>query len=228
MSTNQLYKLTILLATFPVFIHGCKKSISIYGFQANCCSVKKEINAETHFVFLSCDKWDVQIDYGFGVYSPYSSHSTEDYLKSEKWKFFAIQKLLIDSTSKVNIDSIIKSIKVLSIDDSLNAKLQYLDQVYEHRIVIPEEISDLKEIKMSNGSISKRLIYNKKTMKTFRYFLMNNDNIRSDGLPESISVYLKSYETLGLDEATKLFEHVEFPARAESSSKNTFKKKHTR
>lgn len=218
MIINQLYKLIILLAAGTMFVHSCKESINIYGFQTDSCSLKREISAETHFLLLSCDKWDVQIDYGFGVYSPYVSHSAEDYLKSERWKVFAIPKLLMDSTKKMNVDAITDSIKVLSVDDSLNAKLQYLDQVYEHKIYIPEEISDMIEIITSDGNISKRLIYNKTTMMTFRYFLINNDNFQSDGFPESISVYLKAHEPMSIEEVNKIFENIKFPAGVGSSA----------
>ena len=209
MDISHLQKL-VVLAALLILDYSCKESKSIYGFQANCCKVKREIIAETHFIQLSCDKWDVQIDYGFGVYSPYISHSSEDYLKSEKWKMFAIPKLKIDNESEVDPFAIIDSILVLSIDDSFNAKLRYLDQVYDYRIFIPKKIANLIEVNVSDGYVSKKLVYDKTTMRTFQYYLINNSIMR-DGFPESISVYLRSDKPMSLVEATKIFENIKFP-----------------
>jgi len=209
MNISLLYKI-ITIATVLFFTYSCKQYQSIYGFDTSNCRVESEIDGETHFVQLSCDKWDVQIDYGFGVYSYLESNSPEDYLRNEKWKLFAIPELKMDLDDDVNLYAKVDSVEVLFVDDSLNAKLRYLDQVYEHKIVIPEELADLTEVVESDENITKKLIYDKKTMETFQYYLINNANIQN-GAPEAISVYLKSHESMSIKEATNLFESVKFP-----------------
>lgn len=192
------------------FTYSCKQYQSIYGFDTSNCRVESEIDGETHFIQLSCDKWDVQIDYGFGVYSYHESNSPEDYLRNEKWKLFAIPELKMNRDDDVNLYAIVDSVEVLSVDDSLNAKLRYLDQFYEYKIAIPEELAGLTEIVELDENITKKLIYDKKTMKAFQYYLINNVNIQN-GAPEAISVYLKPHEPMSIKEVTNLFESVKLP-----------------
>jgi hypothetical protein len=108
MNISLLHKL-IAIATVLFFTHSCKKHQSIYGFDISNCRVESEIDGETHFIQLSCDKWDVQIDYGFGVYSYHESNSPEDYLRNEKWKLFAIPELKMDRDDDVNLYAIVDS-----------------------------------------------------------------------------------------------------------------------
>ncbi len=210
MKINVLYRSIIIFAIF-LCILSCKEHQSIYGFDTKNCRVKMDVNGNTHFIQLSCAKWDdVQIDYGFGVYSYSKSYSPEDYLKYEKWKLFAIPFLNRKAEEKVNLNELLDSIKVLSIDDSLNAKLSYLGHSYEHKIIIPEELADLAEIEETKGAISKRLIYSKTTMKTFQYYLVNNANVQH-GFPETISVYLRAKEPVSLEEITQFLKNIKLP-----------------
>lgn len=214
MNVNLLYK-PITIATVLFFTCGCKKKYqSIYGFDTTNCQVEIDINGETRFVQLSCDKWDVQIDYGFGVYSYHASNSREDYLRSEKWKLALIPELRRDCDDDVNLYEKVDSVEVLSVDDSLNVKLRYLGHIYEYKIVIPEGLADLTEVVELDGSVTKKFIYNKKTMKIFHYYLINNANVQN-GTPETISVYLKSHEPMSIKEAINLFESIRFPQMSE-------------
>jgi hypothetical protein len=209
MKTFKYYKITMLI-TAIFLTYSCKRHSSVYGFDTTCCKLVKDINAETRFAQLSCDNWDVQIDYGFGVYSYLTSHSAEDYVKKEKWKFNAMPNLSRYGLNIFNLKTVVDSIKILSIDSSLKAILSYKDQIYEHEITIPEELIDLVEIKESKGHLLKHLIYNEKTMKSFRFFLVDNSNV-SLGTPKAIKVSLESHQPMSLQQATKLFNNVSFP-----------------
>ncbi|MEM9681180.1 MAG: hypothetical protein AAF901_12730 [Bacteroidota bacterium] len=211
MKSNRKYRFigVIILILLAV---GCREDYnSIYGFDTNDCKLKKEINNETHFIYFSCSSWDVQIDYGFGVYSPLETHSSEDYLRKEKWKLNAIPELSFDQQQGVQINEIMDSIQALSIDDSLNAKLSYLGENFNFKITIPNEIVNLVELREKNGNISSRLIYDKSTMKSFQYYLINDDNIQN-GAPEAISINLKSKQVLSLEEVSDLFANVRLPS----------------
>lgn len=209
MNSILQYNLTVFFLIMLLAI-SCQELQDVYGFETNNCKIENEIDGETHFYELSCEEWDAEIDYGFGVYSQNETYTSEDYLINEKWKIFAIPKMNFEDSTKVDIDKIIDSIKVLSIDESLNAKLRYLGQDFDYKISIPPDIENFVEEKKVQEGITKRLIYDKESMKTFKYFLINNNNV-SNGSPEAIVINLKSDRSLNMVEVRNILSNVSLP-----------------
>lgn len=209
MISNQKYNL-IYFCAIAFLIFSCKQVQNIYGLETSGCKIEKEIDGETHYYSISCEEWSAEIDYGFGVYSNNETYTPEDYLLNEKWKILAIPKISFASTAKVNVEKIVDSINVISVDDSLNAKLRYLGQDFDYKISIPPGIVNFVEEKDVLGSITSRLIYDKESMRVFKYFLINNDNV-SNGSPEAIAINLKSTRILEIEEIQILLSNVSLP-----------------
>ncbi len=209
MDSIKKYRLIIFLAIG--FLMMCRqKAQNIYGLETSNCKIEKEIDGETHFYELSCDEWDVEIDYGYGVYSQNNTYTSEDYLDKEKWKMLVIPKLKFEGTTKVDMHKIMDSIEILSIDEFLNAKLRYAGRDFDYKISIPSDIANFVEEREVKGNVTKRLIYEKERMQTFKYFVVNNNNV-NNGSPEAIAISLKSSRILDIEEVRNILSTVKLP-----------------
>ncbi|WP_020567047.1 hypothetical protein [Neolewinella persica] len=181
-----------------------------YGFPISNCEKKTEFYSDTHFIIYDCEEWEVQIDYGYGVYSSSTPYSGEEYIKSGQWKINAIPKLKINNGEKVDIEAIMDSMSVVSIGDDLHVNFSYFDSNYSHAITVPEEVAKFSKMNsLDDGEVTIQLYGNAK-MNEFQYFMIDNSN-KNSNFPKSLSIHVKTERTMTTSEVSALFENISFP-----------------
>lgn len=197
--------------SFLVLATACASTqlTNIYGFDTSHCVLQQEVNGNhSHYYALTCGTYEVQMDYGYGVYSTLSPITKEDYLKSRLWKFEIFNNFYVGQVRHVYKS--LDSFEVISISDSLVATLKYGKKIFTHQIILTDEYINKSERIHIDTTFTRRLVYDQKTMKDFNLLIINHLDTNKV-FPRALSIHLKSKNAMSLEQVERLFRQVKLP-----------------